>query len=1486
MLGFDAASFEIGSLLNGAQLVIIPRRISSEPRELAAELRRRDISVLLLTTALFELMAAWDGGIFGGLRRLLVGGDVVNPQWMRRVLLSGRAPEQILHVYGPTECSTVATTFVVAEVAEDAARLPIGWPISSTTAYVLDSKRKPVPVGTPGELCLGGPRLAKGYLNRPELTREKFVQLSLENGRSERIYRTGDLVRSLPDGSIEFIGRIDRQMKIRGYRVEPAEIESRLNAHPAIAASVVMARRDLSGQASLVAFFIVGEGQPALSSAGLSAYLAVTLPDYMIPSAFVQKSEWPLSAHGKVDRDALLESLRTEHREEETAASNDSERALRELCRKVIGTSSIGLDESLIAYGLHSLSAANLAWMIEEKFQVRVRLSEILEKPSFGGLLALVEGKKHTDANGTDPRLEVRTVRPRAIPLSFPQEQIWFLEKLHPHLNSYRFQSLLHFRGALDVGVLEATLNRMVSRHEILRTVFLSEEEFPRQEIRPHVPFRLIPEDLRGMAEGVRQRELDRLIREELRRPFDLKAGPLIRWRLFQWDDNAFELLHTEHHFLHDGWGYGVFLAELYATYKALSGKKDVALSHALIQFADFALWQRDAMASGAWDHQLAFWQKELAGCPVPPTLPSDRLIGVPRTFAGSQIRRPFPQALWDELGSVCSREGVTRFAWIHAAFQLFVHRYTGAEDFCVGSGFANRRDPRLQKMLGMVINTLPIRARFAGVTTFRDLARRASQALRSASDNQELPFERVVQEMNPHRDANANPFFNTCIGAYEDAFPHFQTDRLEITSDDAIACGQVKFDLMALLIPPKHGSVDFARSAAPLVLWEFSTELFDVSAGERMLDHFLHLVESCVREPDGAVEGLSMMSERERNQVLAFGRGPVSPPECRKPVHRLFEDLAAVVPDDCAVVVGEEHLSYGELNLRANRLAKRLMARGCSPGSIVGVALPRGLDAIISFLAVLKAGGAYLPIDLREPADRIARLIELANARLVLTRSNASSKLPRLSGGAEVLVVDEPFVAREGDPLPDVSSDSAAYVLFTSGSSGIPKAVLVPHRAILRLVFGLSTISLGKSEVLLHFAPLNFDASTFEIWGALLQGAKLVIHSDEFADLNALGDTLGTHGVTTAWLTSSLFNQIIDTCPAVLRGVRQVITGGEALSPGHIARAHQLLPNARFFNGYGPTETTTFATIYPIPNGFSSAEASVPIGRPIAGTQTLVLAGYLEGAGRLAPMGVPGELYIGGDGVALGYLDRAELTAERFVRDPEGLFPGAFYRTGDLVRWRSDGNLEFMGRIDSQVKIRGYRIEPGEIETTLKGHPDVEEAAVAVWEDKAGERRLVGYVVSRSGKIVEEWRPYLQQKLPSYMVPSAIVRLPSLPLTASGKLDRKALPEPERNATGPVVDAELTPSEEMVASVWSEVLGLKEVSPHDNFFELGGHSLLATRVISRLRASFGIEVPLRAVFDNPTVSELGEFIASARGAAQNKPSQSKSDALREEALF
>jgi amino acid adenylation domain-containing protein len=1487
--GFDAASFEIwGALLNGAQLVIIPEKISCDSRELTAELRRQNVSVLLLTSALFELLASWDGAIFRGIRQVLFGGDVVNAQRVRRVLKSGGAPARLLHVYGPTEDTTFATSYLVTDIPEDAVTVPIGWPISGTTTYVLDDRRNGVPIGTPGELYLGGPRLAIGYLNRPELTRERFVDVSWGEGNNERLYRTGDVVRCLPGGALEFIGRIDRQMKIRGYRVEPAEIENRLNGHRAVASSVVIPRRNRSGQASLVAFFIAEKGQPAPSSAQLSSHLAQTLPAYMIPSLFVRREEWPLSFHGKLDRDALLECLEADREADERTPLSAFEAAVRELCRKVIGAHSMGLDESLIANGLHSLSAANLAWLVEEKFETRITLSEILDTPTVRGLLDLIERRKYGHAAEIPPRITIRGSRPGFIPLSFAQEQVWFLERLHPHLNSYRFQSLLHCDGALNVGALEAALNHMVSRHEILRTVFPAEDQMPRQEIRPYVPFPLSLEDLRALPEDARQRQLDLLIHDELRRPFDTAAGPLIRWRLFQLGDNEFKLLHTEHHFLHDGWSYGIFLGELYATYKAFNEKAALPSQPLPAPFADFALWQREVMASGAWDSQLAFWKEELAGCLHPPSLPSDRRMNIPRTFEGLQIRRPFPQAIWEELGRVCSRAGVTRFSWIHAAFQLFIHRYTGADDFCIGSGFANRRDPCLREMLGMVINTLPIRARFEGVKSFRDLAQRASQALRRASDNQELPFERVVQEINPHREANANPFFNTCIGAYEGVFPHFRSDQLAITTDDTIACGQVKFDLMVLLVPPKRDSVDAAAaSPAPLILWEFSTELFEEATAERMLDHFFNLIESSVRDPGAPLSSLSMMDGEERNRVLGFARGSVTPLECETPIHRIFETVAAASPDNCAAVAGDVSLSYQQLNVRANQLANRLAERGCAAGSIVVVALPRGLDAIICLLAILKAGGAYLPIDPREPSDRIARLLGLVNARFILKRSDISRNLPHLPDGTELLLVDDLRAPQEGNPSRDVLPDSPAYVLFTSGSSGVPKAVVIPHRAISRLIFGLPGIVLNRSESILHFAPLNFDASTFEIWGSLLHGAKLVIHCDEFVDLPALGETLERHRVTTAWLTSSLFNQIVDGSPAILRGVRQVITGGEALSPGHIGKAQELLPETRFFNGYGPTETTTFATIYSVPRPFDKAAANVPIGRPIAGTQAVVFSlEAAEGVDRrreLAPIGVPGELYIGGDGVALEYLGFPKLTAERFVFDPEGAFPGRFYRTGDIVRWRLDGKLEFIGRADAQVKIRGYRIEPGEIETILKTHPDVEDAAVVPREDRVGERTLVGYIVPRTDTIITEWKAFLQEKLPSYMIPSAVVRLAAFPLTPRGKIDRLALPKPERQlARG---SPRLTPLEETIASVWSDVLEIKDLGPNESFFELGGHSLLVTRVVSQLRTRFGMEIPLRAVFDNPTLAEMGRFLAKYRAGGSDR-SELSSDVLREEALL
>jgi amino acid adenylation domain-containing protein len=813
---------------------------------------------------------------------------------------------------------------------------------------------------------------------------------------------------------------------------------------------------------------------------------------------------------------------------------------------------------------------------------------------------------------------------------------------------------------------------------------------------------------------------------------------------------------------------------------------------------------------------------------------------------------------------------------WVQAVFHLFIHLQTGAQDFCTGTGFANRCDPRFHGMLGMAINTLPIRAQFEGIAMFRDLLRKTADTLRSALDNQEPPFETIVKNINPERDPNSNPFFNAIVACYDAAYPSFADESLEITSEDGISCGQVKFDLVALLIPGRHVRADYS-STVPLLLWEFSSELFDFVTAECLLNRFLGLLESTIRQPDAPMGRLSVADHEEMHKVLAFGRGPDSPPQCEIPLHRLFEAAAEANPSATAIVAGETSLTYRELNMRAEKLALRLADVGFKEGSVGAVALPRGPDAIVCFLAILKAGGAYLPIDLRDPPDRISNLLNFAEARILFTRSTLASSLPASIAQTAVCFIDEPFEAAESDLPACVSASSPAYILFTSGSTGVPKGVIVPHRAVSRLVFGLPVVHLDRSEIILHLAPLSFDASTLEIWGALLHGAKLVMSGDDLPDFRLLGETILRHGITTTWLTSSLFNQIIDTSSEILRGLRQVLTGGEALSPSHIRKALDLLPGTRIVNGYGPTETTTFATLLQVPGNFDEASRAVPIGRPIAGTQVYVMS---NGSGstmgelteksqvresytpRLAPIGVPGELYIGGDGVALGYLNSPELTAERFAADPFAKLPGGrLYKTGDLVRWRPDGNLDFLGRIDDQVKIRGFRIEPGEIEAALEQHPSVNRTFVRIWEPAPDDKQLVAYYEAEGPAEPANLLEFLGSRLPRYMLPAAMIRMSKLPLTASGKVDWRALPRPDA-ARAEIYLAPRNATEAQLAAMWSRLLNVQRAGVSDNFFALGGHSLMAMRIVSQIRKEFDVEIPLRVIFESPTIELLANQIA------------------------
>ena len=1450
---FDVSIWEIYSALaHGATLVLVDRGPLQPGPELHELIRKQAVTIFLLSPSILQVLPP--RGLEGV--RIVVTGIEKCTKAIAERWAQGR---HLFNTYGPTE-TTIYSTIVEVDPNEDGDP-SIGFPVPGTHCVVLASSGLEAAPGELGELLIAGEGVARGYMNRPELSAEKFVWLLL-GGVERRYYRTGDRVRRRLDGALEFFGRMDRQMKIRGFRVEPAEIENCLDGRPDVASSTVVARSDPNGGSDLVAFFIPAPGHQAPTKAMLSAHLSRTLPDYLVPARFVQKTEWPLTDRGKLDRQALLDELEAYPLREPEVSPSSAEGRLRVLCRKAIGASPAGLDDSLIELGLHSLSAANLAWLIQEEFQTSLRLSEVLKEPTLGTLLALIKRHSGNVLVANRPPLGEAITRPSLLPLSFSQEQVWFLEKLHPHLNAYRFQALFHCRGELDVEDLEATLNRIVSRHEILRTAFVGDDGgAPRQDVRPYVPFRLVTENLEALSTETRHREMERLIQGELRRRFDPSCPPLIRWRLFRLGNRDYKLLHTEHHFLHDGWSYAEFLRELFTIYTVLSNGIDPPVETAPMQFADFALWQRKMMAAGAWDAQIDFWKRELEGCPPPPLMPSDRRITGARTFEGLQIRCGFPETLWDDVGRAASREGVTRFAWIQAAFQLFVHRYTSAEDFCVGSGFANRQDPRSHGMLGMVINTLPLRARFHEIGSFFELARAASNTLRKASDNQDVSLKSVVQLLNPTRATDANPFFNTFIGSFENPLPQLQSNTLEITSDDAIACGQVKFDIVALVLPRGHGTRAGtpARSPVPQLIWEFSSELFDFETGERMLEHFLQLLENSVRDPGVSICSLPMISDEEERRLVALGKAPFSElPDLS--IDQLFEAVAASRPNAPAIIWDGGSLGYGELSERSWRLARYLRDQGVEDGARVALCMDRSPELVIGMLSVLKAGGTYVPLDPGYPNEHLRFILEDANVVAILTVAKASEMLPQ--GAARVIVIDRDwrFVETGGGEVACKSNlGDIAYVIYTSGSTGAPKGVAVPHCAITRLVLNTNYVELGPKDRIAHLSNVCFDAATFEIWGALLNGASVVIIPKTVAlDSKQFGEELRRHQVSTLFVTTALFNELAAVNGRIFQGIKQVLFGGEAVNPESVRRVVESgRPPRRLLHVYGPTECTTFATFYPVTHVEKDA-ATIPIGRPISNTTAYVLDKH----GNPQPIGVPGELYLGGPGVAQGYLNEPELTRERFVADAFSTDKSQrLYRTGDIVKLLADGNLEFIGRADEQVKIRGFRIEPGEVEAVLKHHPGVQDTIVVAREDEPEERRLVAYVVLKKGEAARDWVDLLKRKLPDYMIPSAFILLNKLPLTANGKVDRRALPVPSPGRELEGYRAPRTPQEEVLCGLFEEVLQLKRVGIEDNFFAMGGHSLSATRLVSRVRPTFGVELAIRTFFEAPTVAELATHL-------------------------
>jgi amino acid adenylation domain-containing protein len=1456
---FDFSVWEIwGALLYGGRLVIVPYLISRAPEAFRQLLVRERVTVLNQTPSAFHALMRADEAALAGelsLRQVIFGGEALDlhslRSWFDR---HGDERPRLVNMYGITE-TTVHVTFRPLTAA-DAARggSAIGGPIPDLRAVLLDRRGGLVPAGVPGELHVAGAGLARGYHERPALTAERFVPDAWSGLPGERLYRSGDLARRLPNGDLEYLGRIDHQVKVRGFRIELGEIEAALGRCPGVREAVVLAADDPQGGKRLVAYLVGEPGHPP-AVGEVRERLRQALPEYMVPAGWVTLEKLPLTANGKVDRRVLagVESLLDRPAAGEEAADRPRtpvEEVLAAIWSEVLRVDRVGLHDGFFDLGGHSLLATQLIARVRQALGCEIALRTLFERPTVAGLAAAV-----AEAQGgrTLPPLVPVAGTGGERPLSFAQRRLWFIAELEPQSAAYNIPAALALSGTLNAAALAESLTEIVRRHEVLRTRFegAGSGTEPMSRVSPAEPLQLPLVDLSALPEDVREEELDRRIAEEAGRPFDFSQAPMLRAALLRRGPGEHALLVTVHHIASDGWSRGILVRELAALYTALAAGRPSPLPELAIQYGDYAAWQRSWLQGETLEEELAYWRRRLAGAPAVLDLPADRPRPAIPTGRGAHASRDLPQPVGQRLHAVARAQAATPFMVLLVAFQALLARMTGETDLSVGTPIAGRDRLELEPLIGFFVNTLVLRADLAGDPSFAELVRRSREATLEAHAHQALPFERLVEELQPQRSLSHTPLFQVVL-----TLQNASTERLELPGLTlgglGTAGGSAKFDL-TLVVAERSGSFGLEL--------EYRTDLFDGATAERLLAHFETLLagalEGALEKRDRPLSELPLLNAAERRQLLEEWNDTSRPYPRERTIPELFADQAVRWPERVAVELNGERLTYAELSRRAAALASRLRRRGVSPDEIVGLYGARSPEMIVGVLGILAAGAAYLPLDPGYPVERLAWMLADAGVRRVV------GSLPEDLAGPGIEVI--PFASGNEtaifSPAP-ADPDNLAYVMYTSGSTGRPKGVAVTHRNVVRLVRNSEFATFGPEEVFLHLAPLAFDASTLELWGPLLNGGRLVLMPPGVPSLASLGEVLREHRVTSLWLTAGLFHQMVEEQLADLAGLRQLLAGGDVLSPAHVQRAMSELPGCALINGYGPTENTTFTCCHRVEPGFAG---SVPIGRPITNTRVFVVDRW----GSPAPLGVPGELLAGGEGLSRGYLNRPELTAERFVPDPWSGEPGGrLYRTGDLVRWRTGGVLEFLGRLDGQVKVRGYRVELGEVEAALVRQAGVREAVAVVRGEGAEGKRLVGYVVGEPGMDMEALRESLRGELPEPLVPSALVVLESLPLTPNGKVDRQALPAPESLRPETSEEKVRTPVEELLAGIWAEVLGFDRVEVDDDFFTLGGHSLLATQVISRARRVFGVEIALRDLFEEPTVSGLAQSIERALRAA------------------
>ena len=1447
-LNFDASIFEIVmSLRGGSTLQLVDADIVRSGADLVRFLEAQRVTVLPLPPS---ALAALPVAPLPALRLIIVMGEDCSSELVTR----WRHVPEFFNCYGPTEASMWMTgTFLRPDRP-----VTIGRPIANTRVHLLDKHFRPVPIGIPGELFIGGVCVTRGYLDRPALTAERFVPDPFSGEPGARLYRTGDLAAYTLEGDIQFLGRLDFQVKIRAFRVELGEVETALAQHPRVTAAVVTVRDDLPSGRGLVGY-IVADQTPPPSTSELRRFLLGRLPDYMVPAAFVALDALPLSPAAKVERGALPapQWARPDLDASFLAPTTSVERTVAGVWATVLGVDRIGIHDNFFELGGHSLLATQIIARMREAFGFDLSIRSIFEHPTISSLSALVEdelgrvGRPFTIADGAESEppsdgTRVAPEAPKRYAVSFAQERLWFLRQLDPDDLSYNIVFEFPLWN-VDAKPFRECLNAVVRRHEILRTTFQVESGRPVQVVAPVLELAMPLVDLTAEAEDARPAGYQRVRALAARHRFELETGPLLQATLVRLGDGAYSLVIVMDHIIADGWSIGLLFRELAIVYDASLRGMASPLAALPIQYGEYAERQRERMRGEVLARHVDFWKDKLRGIPTRIDLPLDHpRARVPNDSSGATHVFDLPDRLAMRVRSLGQSQRMTSFIVLLAAFQAFLWRYTRHETIVVGSPVLNRERSDVEPLIGFFVNMLVLRADFSDGLTFRQLLGQARETVLGAYEHQELPFEKLIEELQPERDPSVNPIFQVMF-----ALHHVGPSPEPGAGHSAMVTGQsAKFDLSLHV-------ADDGRALKAVI--EYKSALFEGATIARMAEHLAGFLSHVVDHLDEPMADAPLLTAAEQAALRAWHRtsAPYVTDTC---VHELFAAQAARTPDAVAAVFEDRQLTYAELDGQATRVALHLRGLGIRQEGLVGVCLERSLELIVAILGVLKSGGAYVPLDPEYPDHRLLVMIHDARLPVVVTGDDAVERLT--PSGAHVVRVRD-CLRTDGPPgvVPRGAAGprNAAYVIYTSGSTGTPKGAINTHEALVnRLRWMQETYGLTSRDRVLHKTSIGFDVSVWELLWPVIAGATLVLAAPgRHRDPGYLAQAITSFGITHAHFVPSMLQAFLDEGgPLALPSLRRVICSGEALPLALQAQFFRRMNDCALENLYGPTEAAIDVTRWPC--RAEPTRHSVPIGHAIANTRVYVLDRRLSEV----PVGVVGELYIGGIAPARGYLHRGALTAERFLPDPiGGESGGRMYRTGDLGRRLPGGEIEFLGRVDDQVKVRGIRIELGEIRTTLLEHPGLRDAVVVLdAEGGSAEQRLVAYYVRRPESTVDghELRRWLHHDLPSYMIPALYVEIEALPLTRNGKLDRKALPRPRitRELGGELVTPK-HPLEMLIATLWGEILRVDRVGVEDNFFQLGGHSLLAVRLLSRVRASLGVEVSVSRFFNAPTPSLL-----------------------------